>query len=72
MTVLNTYEYVYTTEQLNQSLERLELAYIIRRDKTRYSYCVQLFREMLLELEVGALLKQELITFSSSRHSNVK
>ena len=59
MTVLNAHEYVYTTEQLNQSLERLELAYIIRHDKNHYSYCVPLFREMLLESEAGTLLEQE-------------
>jgi sugar lactone lactonase YvrE len=59
MSVLNKRDYVYTTEQLNQSLKRLELAYIIRREKSRYSYCVPLFREWLLEQEVGALLEQE-------------
>lgn len=57
--VLNKHDYVYTTEQLNQSLKRLELAYIIRREKSRYSYCVPLFREWLQEHEVGALLEQE-------------
>ncbi|OAD20413.1 ATPase AAA [Candidatus Thiomargarita nelsonii] len=57
--VLNKHDYVYTTEQLNQSLKRLELAYIIRREKSRYRYCVPLFREWLLEQEVGALLEQE-------------
>ncbi len=56
--VLNKHEYVYTTEQLNQSLKRLELAYIIRRENSRYRYCVPLFREWLGQ-DVGALLEQE-------------
>jgi sugar lactone lactonase YvrE len=60
MNVLNTHDYVYTTEQLKQSLKCLELAYLIQRDKGRYSYCVPLFREWLLEDDVKALLRQEL------------
>jgi len=48
--VLDEREYVYSHEQLKQSLKRLELAFIIRRDKKQYTYCVPLFREMWLEL----------------------
>lgn len=59
MKMLEEHDYIYTPEQLNQSLARLKLAFIIRRDKNRYSYCVPLFREMLLEQELEALLKQE-------------
>jgi len=64
MGVLNAHDYVYTTVQLNKSLECLELAYIIRcetdeKGKNRYRYCVPLFREWLLRQEVGALLEQE-------------
>lgn len=60
MQVLDEHHYDYTTEQLTQSLERLDLAFIIQRDKSRYRYCVPLFRERLLEQDVTALLKQEL------------
>jgi len=60
MQVLDEHHYDYTTEQLTQSVARLELAFIIQRDKSRYRYCVPLFRERLLEQDVTALLKQEL------------
>jgi len=60
MAVLNAHEFVYTTEQLTQSLKYMELAYIIQREKSKYRYCVPLFREMLLEQDVKALLEQEL------------
>ncbi|EDN69378.1 hypothetical protein BGP_3448 [Beggiatoa sp. PS] len=59
MKVLDKYNYIYTTEDLNQSLARLELAFIIKRDSNKYSYCVPLFQEILLEQDVQALLKQE-------------
>jgi transcriptional regulator with XRE-family HTH domain len=60
MQVLDEHHYAYTAEQLNQSLARLELALIIQRDKDRYRYCVPLFRQMLVEQDVTALLKLEL------------
>jgi sugar lactone lactonase YvrE len=64
MALLNARQSVYTDEQLEQSLTRLELAYIIQREthengKTRYRYCVSLFREWLLRQDVKALLEQE-------------
>jgi len=59
MNMLNEHEYVYTAEQLTQLLKRLELAYIIQCEKGRYSYCVPLFREMLLENDMAVLLEQE-------------
>jgi WD40 repeat protein len=58
--VLDEHDCIYTTEQLEQSLQRLELAFIIRRDKKQYTYCVPLFRDMLLEQELEAWLEQEL------------
>ncbi|RKZ37846.1 MAG: hypothetical protein DRQ49_08355 [Gammaproteobacteria bacterium] len=62
MTLLDQYQYDYTTEQLMQSLTRLELAFIIRRDEESiYHYCVPLFREMLLRQEVDRLLKHEFL-----------
>jgi O-acetyl-ADP-ribose deacetylase (regulator of RNase III) len=59
MQILNAHNYLYTTEHLNQSLARLELAFIIKREKNQYRYCVPLFRDMLLEQNVQALLEQE-------------
>jgi hypothetical protein len=67
MQVLDEHHYDYSTEQLTQSLARLELAFIIKRDKDRYRYCVPLFRERLLEQDVTALLKQELKSVKSVR-----
>jgi WD40 repeat protein len=60
MTVLDEHEYDYSTDQLTQSLARLELAFIIRRENSVYHYCVPLFREILLGQEVDMLLKHEL------------
>jgi transcriptional regulator with XRE-family HTH domain len=57
--MLDEHHYAYTAEQLTQSLARLELALIIKRDKDRYRYCVPLFRKMLLGQDVTALLKLE-------------
>jgi hypothetical protein len=57
---LNKQQYVYTAEQLNQSLKRLELAFILRRNKERYFYCVPLFRIMLQDHDISSLLKKEL------------
>ncbi|MDM8564040.1 AAA family ATPase [Candidatus Halobeggiatoa sp. HSG11] len=59
--ILNDNQYAYTAEQLNQSLGRLELAYILKYEKGIYYYCVPLFREMLLEEGViDELLELEL------------
>jgi len=49
-------------ERVRRSLERLELAYVIARNKNRYGYCVPLFRNRLLEQEPGMLLERELAT----------
>ncbi len=60
---LDKYHYAYTPEQLKQSLTRLELAFIVRRQQNIYHYCVPLFRQMLMDWgkqELVALLKQEL------------
>jgi hypothetical protein len=66
MALLDKYHYDYSTEQLMQSLARLELAFIIQRQDHNYHYCVPLFREWLMKQEVDALLKQEIKSFSSS------
>jgi len=62
MTVLDQHHYVYSTEQLNQSLARLELAFIIQRHNLCYNYSVPLFQEILREQDIKALLTQEFKT----------
>ena len=59
MELLNKRQSVYTSEQVTQSLKRLELAYIIQRHQGTYRYCVPLFREWLLEDDVNGLLEPE-------------
>jgi hypothetical protein len=49
----------YTAEQLRQSMNRLELAFILRREGEHYRYCVPLFQHMLKEQGVAALLRAE-------------
>jgi sugar lactone lactonase YvrE len=62
MQILNENNYSYTTEQLQQALVRLELAFIIRRNHANYTYCVPLFREMLIASQaITVLLQQELL-----------
>jgi hypothetical protein len=51
----------YSAEQVKQSVDRLALSFVIKREpEGRYVYCVPLFREMLLEEEVEELLQWEL------------
>lgn len=51
----------YSVEQVKQSLERLVLSFVIKRESQgRYVYCVPLFRDMLLEENVDELLQWEL------------
>jgi len=64
---LNKQHYVYTAEQLKQSLKRLELAFIIQRNKDRYFYCVPLFIKMLQEQDITSLLKKELQSVLSQK-----
>jgi len=60
---LNKHRYTFEVWQLEKSLKRLEIAFIIRRDNKKiYSYCVPLFREMLLKEDLITLLKQELMS----------
>ena len=57
----NKYNYVCSVSELEDSLKRLELAYIIQRNqKGIYTYCVPLFRKKLLEEDLVVLLKQEM------------
>ncbi len=61
MSLLETHNGTYTAEQVKQSLERLALSFVIKRESSgRYHYSVPLFREMLLEEDVDDLLRWEL------------
>ncbi|OQW96046.1 MAG: hypothetical protein BWK79_00255 [Beggiatoa sp. IS2] len=63
--LLNKFNHPYHSEQLSQSLNRLKLAFIIRKTtkgEDYYSYCVPLFRQMLLRQELTLLLRDELKT----------
>jgi hypothetical protein len=53
----------YTAEQLKQSLARLELAFIIRREGEYYRYCVPLFQQMLKVLDLASLLRAEVVSY---------
>jgi hypothetical protein len=46
---------------VKQSLERLELTFILKRDKQHYSFRVPLFEKMVRQQDPGDLLGRELI-----------
>jgi hypothetical protein len=62
MSVLGTLGCTYTLEQINQSIDRLALNFVIKRQaQGYYKYCVPLFQKMLLdELDVEKSLQWEL------------
>jgi len=64
MRVLDEYECVYSMEQVKQSCELLELAFIIQCLEGVYRYCVPLFRERLMKQEIETSLTQELKDFN--------
>ena len=50
----------YEAEQLRQSLQRLELAFIVGREQNRYFYRVPLFQRMIRNEEPERLLQNEI------------
>ncbi|MCP4347060.1 MAG: hypothetical protein GY795_16220 [Desulfobacterales bacterium] len=50
----------YQPEMIKQSLARLELAFILKREKQNYTYCVPIFKKIILEQEPELLLAGEL------------
>ena len=60
--MLDALGYSATPEQVQRSLERLQLAYVIQREKEQYRYCVPLFRDWVLAREPQDLLRRELAT----------
>jgi len=57
---LDALDFVYQPEQVNESLARLELAFILKREKDRYSYRVPLFYNLLKTQGTSEMLKREL------------
>ncbi|UCH98818.1 MAG: hypothetical protein JSV88_34105 [Candidatus Aminicenantes bacterium] len=60
MNILETHGCSYEPEQVKQSLARLELAFILKREKQNYTYCVPLFKKMVQEQNPEVLLSGEL------------
>ena len=58
--MLDALGYSAIPEQVQRSLERLQLAYVIQREKEQYHYCVPLFRDWVLAREPHDLLRREL------------
>ena len=61
----------FEPEHIQQSLARLQLAFILTKDKKTYTYCVPLFRKILLEKEdIGILLQEELLSLKKTINSH--
>ena len=58
--VLDENAFQYDPEQVKQSLSRLELAFILKRERQNYTFCVPLFKKIILEQEPSRLLLDEL------------
>jgi len=60
---LNALDITYQVEEVKQALTRLELSFIIKRDKEQYSYRVPLFCNMLKRQGTQEMLQEEIKTF---------
>lgn len=62
-------EYHYTFPQFEQSLKRLELAYILKRnlDDNRYDFCVPLFIKQLREVPLDEVIELEILEFKYAK-----
>jgi hypothetical protein len=60
MQVLDSHGCSYEPEAVKQSLARLELAFILKRKKQGYIYCVPLFKKMARQQNPEDLLNREL------------
>ncbi|MCP4545084.1 MAG: ATP-binding protein, partial [bacterium] len=54
-------------EEVSRSLERLELAFVLKREETRYTYRVPLFQRMLMKQDPSFQLARELERFHSGQ-----
>jgi hypothetical protein len=60
MRILDSHGCSYEPEAVKQSLARLELAFILKRQKQGYFYCVPLFKKMVQKQDPEDLLNREL------------
>ncbi len=60
MDTLATQKITPEPESVRESLQRLELAFILAREKDRYSFRVPLFKKMILQLDPERMLELEL------------
>jgi hypothetical protein len=60
MTALEKNDFTPNPDAIRRTLTRLELAFILKREGNAYSYCVPLFRKIILEEEPGLMLEGEL------------
>ncbi len=60
MQILDQYNCPYTTQQLQESLARLSLAFIIGRKKNQYHYFIPLFKTMISSEEPETFLNREI------------
>jgi len=60
MQILDSHGCSYEPEAVKQSLARLELAFILKRQKQSYFYCVPLFKKMFQQQNPEDLLNREL------------
>jgi len=60
VTILKKYQFPFNAQKLQQSLLRLELSFILKRDHGNYSYCVPLFKRIILESNPKLMLESEL------------
>ena len=66
---METFELSVDVEEVNRSLERLVLAYILTEKKGNYSYLISLFKERLLEKDLDELLKGTVNEMKVSKQS---
>jgi len=57
---LESYGSYYPPQQVEQSLARLTLSFVIQRPSHHYTYCVPLLRKQLLQEDLDELIKWEL------------
>lgn len=58
--LLNQNDCNYKNKQVQDALSRLEMAYILKREKENYTYCVPLFKKFILENSPSEQLEEEL------------
>jgi hypothetical protein len=60
--LLNQLNFDYHPEAVKESLARLELAYVLKREGDKYNYCIPLFVKMIKGQGPREMLERELKT----------